>query len=227
MSTTEQALLIAEIAANIEDGAVLLTPAVSAGPYATATAQDVTYAVITRRGVLTGTAEDTARRLVLLVGPDAAQAALSAAYAECDAPDFADLEPLPFEPAPSDLWDTSVAAPDEIPLELVPIVSAFADAWERRAEALARVAEALSPGHRCPRYVAGQRVEVTFGPNAGKIGTLTRGEPDAHGLYHIQLDDGSVDEWGGFWYHVAGEFRVVSSAGPRPWANDAAYAALG
>lgn len=80
---------------------------------------------------------------------------------------------------------------------------------------------------RAPSYVAGQRVQITAGPNAGKLGALKRGEPDGAGLYHIQLDDGAADEWGGFWYHVAGEFRIVSVDSGRPWANDAAYAAEG
>jgi hypothetical protein len=74
---------------------------------------------------------------------------------------------------------------------------------------------------------AGARVAVTFGPDAGQVGTVVRG-PDAAGYYHVALDCGP-DDWGPVWYFLPAEIALSTTppAVERPWANDTAYVLQG
>lgn len=117
---------------------------------------------------------------------------------------------------------------DEPPAELRPLVEAFARAWDERAESLARVARALAPEPLVDRLPAGCRVRVTFGPDAGRAGTVVSG-PDAGGYYSVKVDGRPADDWGGLWYYLPSEITLTTTppAEDRPWANDDAYAAEG
>jgi hypothetical protein len=74
---------------------------------------------------------------------------------------------------------------------------------------------------------AGARVVVTFGPDAGQVGTVVRG-PDGAGYYHVALDCGP-DDWGPVWYFLPAEIALTTTppAVEKPWANDTAYVLQG
>lgn len=118
--------------------------------------------------------------------------------------------------------------PDEPPAELRPLVEAFARAWEARSESLARVARALAPEPLVHTLPAGCRVRVTFGPDAGQVGTVVSG-PSPDGYYSVKVDGREPDGWGSLWFFLRHEIThtTVPPAEDRPWANDAAYAAEG
>lgn len=107
----------------------------------------------------------------------------------------------------------------------------------------ARVAEAVCgwktiqyeewPGSFVPEPLveqlpAGCRVRVTFGPDAGHVGTVVSG-PSPDGYYSVTIDGREPDGWGSLWFFLGHEITLTTMppAEDRPWANDAAYAAEG
>jgi hypothetical protein len=76
---------------------------------------------------------------------------------------------------------------------------------------------------------AGARVEVTFGPDTGQLGTVYRAL-DYTGYIAVTLDRAPEgDAWGSLFFYLPEEIRPSTVPPPeeRPWANDGAYSALG
>lgn len=104
---------------------------------------------------------------------------------------------------------------------------------EQAARVVAGAVATLTPAPAAPArdlpICAGARVEVTFGPDQGQLGTVYRAL-DHTGYIAVTLDRAPEgDAWGPLFFFLPEEIRPSTVPPPeeRPWANDTAYSALG